>query len=168
GVAFQNTNIYAMSYKENLELYDSLSKEKMTDLTELLGLEAVLEKNNADFESELTREFHKNGIMLSGGEAQKIALARVMAHHFGLLLLDEPSSALDPIAEYKMSEIILDAANKSTTIIVAHRLSMVKNVDKIIVMDNGSILEIGTHEELMAAKGKYYEMFTKQAENYAV
>ena len=166
GVAFQNTNIYAMSFADNISLYGDVTEKAMHETAEQLGLDAVLEKNRTDYHAELTREFHENGIMLSGGEAQKVALARVMSRDFGLLLLDEPSSALDPIAEYKMSQAILSAANKSTTIIVAHRLSTIRDADRIVVLDRGTICEIGSHEELMALNGKYCEMFTKQAENY--
>lgn len=166
GVAFQDTNIYAMSLEDNLKLYGDMSGDKAKDVLNTLDMISILKKNNGDLNSELTREFSDSGIILSGGEAQKIALARVFAHNFGLLLLDEPSSALDPIAEYKMTETILGVANKATTIIVAHRLSMIRNVNKIVVMDNGSVIEVGSHEELMLSKGKYYEMFTKQAENY--
>ncbi len=166
GVAFQNTNIYAMSFSDNVSLYEKVSNQSMQEVTKMLGLDAVLEKNHADYHAELTREFHEDGIMLSGGEAQKIALARVMSGNFGLLLLDEPSSALDPIAEYKMSQAILSAANKDTTIMIAHRLSTVRDADRILVIDRGKIREAGTHDELMAMHGKYCEMFTKQAENY--
>lgn len=166
GVAFQNTNIYAMSFADNVSLYRQVSESGLQDVAKRLGLDSVLEKNHTDFSAELTREFHENGIMLSGGEAQKVALARVMSNDFGLLLLDEPSSALDPIAEYKMNRAILSASNKSTTIIIAHRLSTIRDADKIIVFDQGKIFESGTHDELMSLHGKYYEMFTKQAENY--
>ncbi len=166
GVAFQNTNIYAMSFADNISLYGDVTETAIHETAERLGLNTILEKNRTDYHAELTREFHENGIVLSGGEAQKVALARVMSRDFGLLLLDEPSSALDPIAEYQMSQAILSAANKSTTIIVAHRLSTIRDADRIVVLDRGTICEIGSHEELMERNGKYCEMFTKQAENY--
>lgn len=166
GVAFQNTNIYAMSFADNISLYHPVTAEKMRETAKQLGLDDVLKKNCADYDAQLTREFFEDGILLSGGEAQKVGLSRVMSGDFSLLLLDEPSSALDPLAEYKLSEAILSAANQTTTIMVSHRLSSVRDVDRIIVMDHGQICESGTHSALMEAKGKYYEMFTKQAENY--
>ncbi len=166
GAAFQNPNIYAMTLKENVALYNDIEKRDFDKISAVLGLNRIFEKNNAESDIELTKEFEKEGIVLSGGEAQKVALARVMAGSFGLLLLDEPSSALDPIAEYEMNSLILGAANKATTILVAHRLSTTRNADRIVLIDNGEIKECGTHEELMAMRGKYCEMFTKQAENY--
>lgn len=166
GVAFQNTNIYAMSFADNISLYHPVTAEKMRETAKQLGLDDVLKKNCADYDAQLTREFFEDGVLLSGGEAQKVGLSRVMSGDFSLLLLDEPSSALDPLAEYKLSEAILSAANQTTTIMVSHRLSSVRDADRIIVMDHGQICESGTHSALMEAKGKYYEMFTKQAENY--
>ena len=166
GVAFQSTNIYAMSFADNISLYHPVTAEKMRETAKQFGLDDVLKKNCADYNAQLTREFFEDGILLSGGEAQKVGLSRVMSGDFSLLLLDEPSSALDPLAEYKLSEAILSAANQTTTIMVSHRLSSVRDADRIIVMDHGQICESGTHGALMEAKGKYYEMFTKQAENY--
>ncbi len=166
GIAFQNPNVYAMTFSENISLYNEISKNDLDKISEKFGLNSILEKNNVEYDVELTREFEEKGIMLSGGEKQKIALARIMTGDFGLLLLDEPSSALDPIAEYKMNELILSAANKTTTIMVAHRLSTTRNADRIVLIDHGEIKESGTHDELMVLRGKYYEMFTKQAENY--
>ena len=166
GVAFQNTNIYAMNLAENIAIYGHKSEKEISEIIERTGLNAIFEKNNIDSCAELTREFDKNGVILSGGEAQKVALARVLNGEFGLLLLDEPSSALDPIAEFEMCQLILSAANKATTIIVAHRLATIRNMDRIILVDKGMIKEIGTHDELMQLQGKYFEMFSKQAQNY--
>lgn len=166
GVAFQNTNIYAMSLLDNTSLYNKIGPSDFQIVSERVGLNTLLEKNNTNASVELTREFDKNGIVLSGGEAQRVALARIMSQDFGLLLLDEASSALDPIAEYKMSKLIIGEANKTTTIIIAHRLSTIREANRIILIEHGRISEIGTHDELIKKRGKYFEMFTKQAENY--
>ena len=166
GVAFQNSNYYAMSFAENIGLYGGVDEETLEKVIQKADLKRVLEKNNADPTTEVTKEFDENGIVLSGGEAQKLAIARLFTSDFGLLIFDEPSSALDPLAEYEMTKLILDGSNLATTIIVAHRLSTIRDVDKIILVDSGSIKEIGTHDELMDLGGEYCEMFTKQAENY--
>ena len=91
---------------------------------------------------------------------------REMMKKFKLIILDEPSSALDPIAEYELNKLLVDSIKDTTTIMIAHRLSSVRNMDKILVMENGALKEMGTHDELMRLGGLYYEMFTKQAENY--
>jgi len=166
GVAFQNTNVYAISLAKNIMLYNEVKSDKLEEIVKRVGLREVISKNNADTDTTLTKEFDENGIMLSGGEMQKIGISRLFTGEFGLLLLDEPSSALDPIAEYEMTKLILDSSNLSTTIIVAHRLSTIRNADRIVLVENGSIRETGTHDELMNQRGKYFEMFTKQAENY--
>lgn len=155
-----------MSLEENISLYEDIPISDIEAICEKLGLLSIFKKSGAGRETELTKEFDADGIMLSGGEIQKIALARIMSGKFGLLILDEPSSALDPISEYKMNELILGEANKTTTIMIAHRLSTVRNADKIVLVENGTIQEYGTHDELIELKGRYYEMFTKQAENY--
>ena len=114
----------------------------------------------------LTREFDENGAGLSGGEAQKTAVARMFARKFDIAVLDEPSSALDPIAEYKMYENLIEATKNKTVIYISHRLSSAVLSDKIMVMESGAVAESGTHAELMAAGGKYAKMFALQASSY--
>ena len=166
GVAFQDVRVLAMSLRDNLTAYNDASDEELMVVIKKLGLEAVLEKADNDFSKMVSREFTEDGVALSGGEAQRLALARLFSGSFGLLVLDEPSSALDPLAEYKLMQTILDVSNTATTIMIAHRLSTVRNFDIIYHMEKGRIIESGTHDELMMAHGKYYEMFIKQAENY--
>jgi len=166
GVAFQATNIYALPLSSNLKLYADASDKSLEQVIKNIGLSEILSKSLGHLKTELTREFYENGIMLSGGEIQKIGIARIMLQQFGLVVLDEPSAALDPIAEYDLTKIIYDQANKSTTILIAHRLSMVRNADCIYVINNGALCEKGTHDELINAKSVYYNMFTKQSENY--
>jgi len=162
GVAFQQPSVYAMSLRDNLQTYREAEDATLREALEQSGLGRLKD----DLDQEITREFRGTGIVLSGGETQKLALARIFAGDFGLLLLDEPSSALDPLAEYELMKQLLSHANKTTTIMIAHRLSTVRHFDRIYVVDKGQIIEEGTHEELMGLGGKYAEMFSKQAENY--
>jgi len=166
GIAFQDVRVLAMSLRDNLTVYNDVPDEKLWEVIEKLGLESVVEKAGGDLDKMVSREFTEDGVVLSGGEAQRVTLARLFTGEFGLLLLDEPSSALDPLAEYKLMQTILDASNTATTVMIAHRLSIVRDFDVIYHMENGAIIESGTHNELMAAQGKYFEMFTRQAENY--
>lgn len=166
GIAFQEFPLYSLPLRDNLSVYEPANDKEMNIIFKSLSLDKVLEKNNATFDTDLTRNFDENGIMLSGGEKQKLAVARLMTKKFGLLIFDEPTAALDPIAEAELNKMILDKANTSTTILISHRLSNVVNADYIYVVRNGEIEECGTHEALMAEKGFYYKMFELQAENY--
>jgi len=166
GISFQDVRVLAMSLRDNLTVYNDVPDEKLMEVIAKLGLEGVLEKAGGDLDKMVSREFTEDGIALSGGEAQRVTLARLFTGEFGLLVLDEPSSALDPLAEYQLMQTILDASNTATTIMIAHRLSTVRDFDIIYHMEHGAIIEQGTHDQLMAAQGKYHEMFTRQAENY--
>ena len=116
--------------------------------------------------TKLTKEFDKEGINLSGGEAQKVAIARIFPRDCNMVILDEPSSALDPVSEYNVNQSMLEAAKDKTVVFISHRLSTTKNADRIIMLANGEIIEEGNHEELMKLNGKYAEMFNMQAEKY--
>ena len=107
----------------------------------------------------------KNGIVLSGGETQKLGLSRLFTGQFGLLILDEPSAALDPIAEYELNKVIMELRD-TTTIMISHRLSTVRDADCIYLIENGEIAESGSHSQLMKRNGKYAAMFNMQAEKY--
>ena len=114
----------------------------------------------------LLREFDENGVMLSGGEQQKIAVARAFYKNCPYIILDEPSANLDPEAEYELNKTITDKAKDKTVIFISHRLSTTRIADRILMLENGKIIESGTHDELMALGGKYAEMFSLQAEKY--
>ena len=121
-------------------------------------------KNGLD--TELTTEFSKDGVNLSGGESQKLAIARVFYKDAGLMILDEPSSALDPIAEYQLNHAMLEATKDKTVVFISHRLSTTRLADRIVMLENGCIVEQGSHEELLTKNGKYAEMWRVQAGAY--
>ncbi|MDR0916778.1 MAG: ABC transporter ATP-binding protein/permease [Oscillospiraceae bacterium] len=164
GVAFQSSTVYALPVADNLRVYRDADEDKLRDILKKVGLTKLLDGDGLN--TSMTREFDDDGVMLSGGETQKFALARLLAGDFGVLMLDEPTASLDPIAEYELNKLILDHDRPETTIVVAHRLSTVRDADRIFLVDGGKIAEVGTHNELIALGGKYHEMFTKQAENY--
>ncbi len=170
GVVFQDYKIFAASIAENVmngeysaetdmqTVLDALDKADFTDKLKTL-------ENGID--THLTREFDEDGTNLSGGEQQKVAIARVFAKNCDLMILDEPSSALDPIAEYKLNQAITEKTKDKTVIFIAHRLSTTRMADRIYMFDSGKIVEEGSHDELMKLNGKYAEMFRLQAEKYA-
>lgn len=158
GIAFQQSRLYALSVRENMTAYADADDARLKSCLEEVGLRLSLD-------AQVTKEFDENGAVLSGGDAQRLCLTRLLHSEFGLLILDEPSSALDPIAEYRIAKLIFDRS-PTTTIMVAHRLSTVVDADRIYLLSDGRIIESGTHAELMAQNGKYREMFLKQAEGY--
>ena len=118
--------------------------------------------------TELTREFSEGGAVLSGGESQKVAISRLFTKPEALpfAILDEPSSALDPVAEYHLNRAMAAKAERSSIIFISHRLSATRSADRIYMFEKGEIAEEGSHDELMALGGKYAEMFEKQAYYY--
>ena len=114
----------------------------------------------------LYKDLDKSGVEISGGEAQKTAVARMFARRFDIAILDEPSSALDPIAEYNMYENLVKATQNKTVVYISHRLSSAVLSDKIFVLDGGTVTESGSHQELMDMAGEYCNMFTLQASSY--
>lgn len=158
GIAFQQSRLYALSVRENMTAYADADDARLKSCLAEVGLRLSLD-------AQVTKEFDENGAVLSGGDAQRLCLTRLLHSEFGLLILDEPSSALDPIAEYRIAKLIFDRS-PTTTVMVAHRLSTVVDADRIYLLSDGRIIESGTHAELMAQNGKYREMFLKQAEGY--
>lgn len=160
---FQDFQTYACSLGENIALDDKVDTGRAKDALEYSGFTKILSK---DLDTELLREFDDSGVMLSGGESQKVAVARAFYKDCPYAILDEPSANLDPIAEYNLNQAMLNAADNKTVIFISHRLSTTVNADKIYVMENGEIIESGSHTELMQLNGTYAYMFNLQAEKY--
>ncbi len=160
---FQDFQTFACTIGENVALDKDVDSNAVTEALKNSGFTKKLKKG-AD--TELLREFDDKGVMLSGGEAQKVAIARAFYKKCPYVILDEPSANLDPIAEYKLNQTMLEAAKHKTVIFISHRLSTTVIADKIYVMENGGIIEAGSHDELMKLGGTYAKMFTLQAEKY--
>ena len=167
---FQNYKVYALSVDENVLCHEVNDEEDRMLSEKSLKKSGAFDKVSAlprQSQTVLTREFDENGTGLSGGEQQKVAAARMFAKNFDFAILDEPSSALDPIAEYKMYESIIKETEEKTVIFISHRLSSAVLSDKIFVFEKGTIVESGSHDELMEKGGIYSTMFTMQASNYS-
>lgn len=168
GVVFQDFQIYAGTVGQNISM-DYLTEDMRESAEEAfhkINLHSREEDDGFNIDTELTREFETDGTVLSGGENQKLAFARLLVKKYNIAILDEPSSALDPIAEYQLNQTIKEMAEESTVIFIAHRLSSTRMADKVYLFENGTIIEQGTHDELMKMNGKYAEMFQKQAYYY--
>lgn len=168
GTVFQDFQIFGGNVRENVILnVDECSDE--VRIRQALTDSGLINRVNslpAGLDTELTTEFAKDGVNLSGGESQKLAIARVFYKNAGLMILDEPSSALDPIAEYQLNHAMMEATKDKSVIFISHRLSTTRLADRIIMLENGRIVEQGNHEELLKQNGKYAQMWKVQAGAY--
>jgi ATP-binding cassette subfamily B protein len=168
--AFQDNRMFSMSVADNVTLGEDIPAEKREAIvTEALKLSGVYQKVMSlpqGINTTLTREFDDQGAVLSGGEFQKIVVSRAFARRCPVKVFDEPSSALDPIAEYELNKAMESAAKGKTVFYISHRLSTTRDADRIIMLERGRIIEEGTHTELLARNGKYAEMWNAQAGKY--
>ena len=172
GVVFQDYCLYGATLLENVVLDDISSNEEIEGEVESAlcrsGFGERLQSLPQGLSTPITTEFDEQGVNLSGGESQKVAIARAFYGEVDLLAMDEPSSALDPIAEYNLNKAMHAAAENKTVFYISHRLSTTRDADRIIMLENGRIIEEGTHDELLSRKGKYAEMWQAQAGRYGV
>ena len=160
---FQDFCIFGATVGENVALSPKYDSDRVMKALELAGFTKEL-PNGAD--TMLLREFSDEGLMLSGGEQQKLAIARVFYKQSPYIILDEPSANLDPVSEYELNRAISESCTDSTVVFISHRLSTTRHADRILMLENGRVIESGSHDELMEQNGKYAYMFRLQAEKY--
>ena len=165
---FQSFNEYPLPIKDNIQIGRSDQKPRQDLLEQAAnfgGVSALVKKYKHGWDTVLDSSF-KKGVEPSGGQWQRVALARAFYRQANLLILDEPTSAIDAKAEYDIFNKIFKHYNNKTALIVSHRFSTVRRADRIIVLDQGKIIEQGSHQVLMQKASLYYDLFTKQAEGY--
>lgn len=168
GIIFQDYIRFQLTAGENIAVGNILHKDEQDDVLESAEkslANTVIEQLPERYEQMLGRRF-KNGVELSGGQWQKIALGRAYMRDAQLLILDEPTSALDARAEHEVFQRFAELITGKSAVLISHRFSTVRMADRILVLENGQLVEIGSHEELLEKKGKYAELFTLQAKGY--
>ncbi len=184
GAVFQDYKLYAVTLKENVVLDCCDQGKESGTMTDIRGLRkkyddeqviGALEESGFGerlrslkdgLDTPLSAEFEENGVSLSGGESQKVAIARAFYKNADLIILDEPSSAMDPVAEYQLNKAMHKIAREKSVIYISHRLSTTRDADRIYMLEEGSIIESGTHRELLQLNGKYAAMWNAQAGRY--
>lgn len=163
---FQDFKLFAFSMGENIA-FDKASNAKMSKYTDLVGLKDLVKKLDNGFNTNIFKYFDEKGIEPSGGEQQKIAISRALFKESPIVILDEPTAALDPLAEYEVYKEFHTLVGGKTAVYISHRLSSCKFCDKIAVFSDGHIAEYGTHDELLSIhSGIYARMFDAQAKYY--
>lgn len=170
GTVFQDFKLFSVTIAENvkMDLLDGTpeEEERIKKALDAATFTNKLEQLPDGIYTQLGREFDDNGTILSGGEAQKVAIARTIMQNNQIVIMDEPSSALDPDSEYELNKLMMSATYNKAVVFISHRLSTTRMADKIYMLEDGRIIEHGSHDELMRLNGKYAEMFNLQAEKY--
>ena len=169
GIVFQDFGKYSLTVRENIAFGDvkrSHDDGEIALAATRADADSFIGKLSHGYDTPLTRLFEEDGIELSGGQWQRLSVARAFYKESEILILDEPTAALDAIAEKEVYDRFAELSADRMSIFVSHRLSSAVGADKIVVLGEGEIVEIGSHAELMAAKGAYHKLFSTQAENY--
>lgn len=167
--AFQDGMLFSYGIRENILMRRSRGEEDEQAVEAALSMAGMLQTVSGlkkGLDTVLTREFDEEGVVFSGGQQQKLIAARAFARNVPLLVFDEPSSALDPIAEYELFDSIMKAGKGHILFFISHRLSSVQNADMVLMLENGRIIEQGSHIQLMAQGGAYASLYQMQAKNY--
>ena len=165
---FQEISVLPNTIAENIaqQNLDELDMDKVKQCAQRAGVSEKIEALHKGYETPMTRIVHGDGIQLSGGQLQRLMLARALYKNAPLMVLDEPTAALDPIAESQIYQKYNELVDGKLSLFISHRLASTQFCDRIIMMEHGLIVEEGTHAELMKQGGKYAELFQIQSQYY--
>lgn len=163
---FQDFKIFAYTIKENICFDSSGNKDKLSKIIEDIDMKELIKNSPKGLDTYITKEFSEEGVDLSLGQKQKLAIARALYKNGEIIVLDEPTASLDPIQENKIYNHINKFSNNKTSVFISHRMGSTNFCNKIIVLRDGEVCEMGTHNELMELKNEYYTMFKNQAKYY--
>ena len=166
-VVFQDFRLFSFSLGENVACTQDYDADKVLSCLNIAGMKERVSSLPDGLKSVIYKDFDENGIEISGGEAQKIAIARALYKDAPFVILDEPTASLDPIAEYEIYSRFNDMVENKTAVYISHRLSSCRFCDKIAVFHEGEMIQFGSHEDLLKdTNGKYYELWNAQAQYY--
>lgn len=163
---FQDYTNFAFSLKENISMEENANVNEIKSITEILGLSKSIQRMSKGYDTFLTRQFDSDGIELSGGESQKLAIARAIYKKTPILFLDEPTANLDPKAECEIYTDLFHAVEDKTAIFISHRLAASSIADNIAVLHDGELVEYGSHASLMTSNALYAKMYRSQSKEY--
>ncbi|MBR2809054.1 MAG: ABC transporter ATP-binding protein [Erysipelotrichaceae bacterium] len=169
GIIFQDFGKYASTVRENIaygRINEPIDQERIERAAEKVDATEFISQLKEGYDTSLTRYFETNGTELSIGQWQKLSVARAFYSDADILILDEPTASLDPMAEQEIFNQFEELGNNKTTIFVSHRLSSATIADQIVVLKDGEVVELGNHQQLMDKEGEYYQLFTTQAKRY--
>lgn len=166
GVVFQDFKLFAYSLAENISANQEFDESRVWQSLDIADVKKRVYEMPAKINTPLTHNLDANGIEISGGEAQKMAIARAWYKDAPIIILDEPTAALDPISEYEIYQRFDELIGNKTAIYISHRMSSTQFSQRIIVMDQGQLIQDGTHQALMQQDGLYRELFNAQAQYY--
>jgi ATP-binding cassette, subfamily B, bacterial len=166
-VAFQDYQLLSLSLGQNVAAAVQFDRERVLNSLKKVGFDPQMQSLKDGLESALYQDCDESGVEISGGEAQKVALARAIYKDAPFIVLDEPTAALDPVAEYEIYLKFNELVGKKTAIYISHRLSSCRFCDDIAVFHEGRLIQRGSHAELVRDEGgKYYELWNAQAQYY--
>ncbi|MFA6739748.1 MAG: ABC transporter ATP-binding protein, partial [Bacilli bacterium] len=166
-VVFQDYRLFEYTIQDNIVGSETFEEQRLQETTQQVSLSKTLADLPLGLQTPMDKNINEQGVELSGGQQQKVAIARALYKESSLVILDEPTSALDPLAEAEIYEHFNHLVHERTAIYISHRMSSSVFCDRVLILDGGTVADYDTHSNLMKKKGSlYYRMFQSQADNY--